>query len=119
MTKKNYLESLSTQNGDSAAVIELEAKYNCKFAEIVRKIITSAGETIFFDDDWRVLSTDEMRDAEHDLHVDFVKLGFLPLFDCGENDFIVYHTQDETYSMFNIVDECVFSEHKHLEEIIK
>ena len=119
MTKQEYLESLDAVQVDKAKVDQLEEQYGCSFPEVVAKVISSAPETIFFDDEGRILSFDEMTDAEKDLHIAFSKLGLLPLADCGENDFIVYHVQDGVYSFFNIVDECAFRKRDSLEEILR
>lgn len=85
--------------------------------EIVKKIISSVDDTIFLEEDWRILSLSEIEDAEKDLHIEFGEKGILPLVDCGENDFIVYHFQDEIWSKFNIVDEVIFQKKNTIEEL--
>ena len=42
----------------------------------------------------------------------------IPLIDCGENDFIVYHFVDKIWSKFNIIDETVFKKNS-LKELLK
>ncbi len=44
---------------------------------------------------------------KNDLHVSFKDKEIIPLIDCGENDFIVYHFMDKIWSKFNIIDETV------------
>ena len=119
MIKKDYLSHLDTVVIDKAMVSQLEKKYDCVFPERIAQVISRATDTIFFEDDSRMLSFSEMLDAEKDLHTEFVKLGLLPLADCGENDFIVFHVKDGTYSVFNIIEECDFKRKDSLEALLK
>ncbi len=119
MTKKEYLQRLAAIKVNSKKVKKVETSYGTELPEIIRKIVTSADETIFFDDGFRILSLDEICDAEKDLHVNFKEKGIIPLADCGENDFIVYHFEDEIWSKFNIIDETVFKKKSGFEELLK
>ena len=65
-----------------------------------------------------ILSYAEIVDAEKQLHVAFKDKGMIPLIDCGENDFIVYHFEKEIWSKFNIVDETVFAKRNSVEDIL-
>lgn len=119
MTKKEYLDRLSNMKVDDSKINKINKIYQAELTEIIKKIISNNKEPVFFDDDWRVLSFDEIIDAQHDLHIDFKERGIIPLIDCGENDFIVYHFRDKIWSKFNIVDEIVFKKKKSLEELLK
>lgn len=105
MTGKEFLSSLESQKIDFKIVEEIEKKYGFEIPEVVQKIISASVESVFFDDDWRTLSVDEILDASEDLHVDFEGQMLLPIVDTGENDFIVYHAEDDTWSKFNIIEE--------------
>lgn len=52
------------------------------------------------------------------MHIAFKDKGIIPLVDCGENDFIVYHFKAKIWSKFNIIDETVFQK-KRFEELLK
>lgn len=119
MTRSEYINALARLKIDSSKVSKLEKDYEASFPNTVKKIISNADDTIFFDDEYRVLSFDEVEDAEKDLHVDFKSKGIIPLLDCGENDFIVYHFKDDFWSKFNIIDETVFKKKKSLDELLK
>ena len=119
MTKKEYIEQLSTKQIDEKKVEQIRSIYEPKLSETVKKIISNADESIFFDDEYRMLSYQEIVDAQADLHVDFKKKGLIPVADCGENDFIVYHMADNSWSKFNIIDETVFKKRNLLEELLK
>lgn len=73
-------------------------------------------EPIFFDDDnfYRLLSLQEILDAETDMNVSFKKIGVLPLVDCGDNDYLSYDFRDYTWCKFNIVEEFKYSSKKSL-----
>ena len=95
----------------------VEETYEGKFADIVNKIISTCDKTLFIDST-RLLTYNEILNAEEDLGVNFIQLQLLPLFDCGDNDFIVYHISKKCWSLFNIIDECVFKETNTLEELL-
>lgn len=118
MTGKEYLSSLESVKPDTKKVDKIISLYANNLPEIVLKIVSDSQEPVFLDDDSRVLSYDEIVDAENDLHVGFKEKGILPLVDCGENDFIVYHFADKTWSKFNITDETVFRKKNSLEELL-
>ena len=83
------------------------------------KLSQRAGESVFLDGGVRILSFDEIVAAKKDLHIEFKAKGMIPIVDCGENDFIVYHFNDNIWSKFNIVDESVFKKKKSIEELLK
>lgn len=116
MTGKDFLLQLNNQLVNKDAIKEIEAKYGIQLPVIVQKIISYSQESIFFENDWRTLSIKEVLDASEDLHVDFGELKILPLFDTGDNDFIVYRFESDTWSKFNIIDECFFKNKNLLEE---
>lgn len=112
MTRQEFLSSLRSQIIDLKIVKKVEKKYGFEIPEIVQKIISASIESIFFDDGWRTLSVSEVLDASEDLHVHFEERMLLPVIDTGENDFIVYHAEDDTWSKFNIIEECHFKTKK-------
>lgn len=119
MTKKEYLESVLKSNIDDSKVGKVESLYGRKMPDIIRRIVSNNDEAEFFDDGIRFLSLNEILDAETDLHINFSALGMIPIADCGENDFIVYHFKDHTWSKFNIIDETVFKKKADLLELLK
>ena len=118
MNAKEYLSNVMHQSIDEMKTTILEKQYHMQFPEIIKHMISCNNDPIFFDDK-RVLSYREMMDAEKDLHVDFSGRGIFPVIDCGENDFIVYHSSKNNWSIFNIVDEISFKQREQLEELLK
>ena len=106
MTKTEFLLSLEIQEIDFNLVRKIEHKYGFEIPEIAQKIISASTESIFFEKNWRTLSVEEILDASADLHVDFEGQKILPVIDTGENDFIVYHANNDAWSKFNIIEEC-------------
>lgn len=119
MKKNEYLNSLEFVAIDAKKIEKIQRTYSVDLPEVIRKMITVANKPLFFDDGTRMLSFEEIVDAEKDLHVAFKEKGIIPLVDCGENDFIVYHFRDRIWSKFNIVDETVFKKKNKLEELLK
>ncbi|MCI8713517.1 MAG: hypothetical protein HFH23_14900 [Ruminococcus sp.] len=118
MTNKEYLESIEGLHINNAKVSKIESLYGTEMSEIIKRIISNNDRTIFLEE-CRVLSYDEIVDAEVDLHVDFKGKQILPLFDCWDNDFMVYHYGTGKWSLSNIVDECVFEMRDSLAELLE
>lgn len=118
MTREEYLNKLGSipVNGDAASCAE--AVYGGTLPAEVKQILSFSKESIFFDDGFRALSLAEVLGAWRELHVDFRAQGLVPLFDCGENDFIVYHIRDNVWSKYNIVDGTVFKKRDKLEDLL-
>lgn len=118
MKKKEYLDWLANKNVDKKRVKKIQEVYRLILPVIIQKIISNNDESIFFDDEYRILSFREIVDANYDLHVDFKGKGLIPLVDCGENDFIVYLSNEEIWAKFNIVDETIFRRKNTIEEML-
>lgn len=119
MDKKEYFAKLELVSIDDKKMKTISELYSANLPEVLQKIISYAKDPIFFDDGIRILSYDEMIDAEEDLHIDFKRKGIIPVADCGENDFIVYHYNDSLWSKYNIIDESVFKKRRTIEELLK
>ncbi|MCD7855345.1 MAG: hypothetical protein LUG66_06995 [Clostridiales bacterium] len=118
MTKKEYLKEIGKCKISTERVRKLEDIYEYKICETIKQIISYSDKSVFFDDGSRILSFSEIAEAENDLHVDFIKLKIIPVVDCGENDFIVYHFDSNSWSLFNIIDECTFKERASIDKLL-
>lgn len=116
MSLSEYVTWLETQDINESVVSEITMKYHCDLPKIIKKILSSNKETIFLSGERRILSYDEVLQAKDQLHVDFIAYGIIPLIDCYDNNFIVYDYKNNTWNMFNIVDECIFDTKKSLED---
>mgnify|MGYP005773220979 CR=1 FL=1 len=117
MNKNEFLKTVTETNINYNIIKEIEQIYGCLSSSTVKQLVSVQKETLFFDD-FRLLSNDEIINATEQLHVDFVTKNILPLIDCGDNDFIVFHIKTNKWSRFNIVDECSFKERDSLEEVL-
>lgn len=118
MVRKEYIDFISAKKTNEKRIKKINDIYETSFPEVVNLIISNSDETIFFDDGYRVMGFNEIAEAEQDLHVDFKNKKIIPLFDCGENDFIVYNFEDDLWSKFNIVDETIFKKRDTLKELL-
>ena len=119
MTRNEYLREVMNCVVNDVKLSKIEEIYGEIKNEAARKIVSNADETLFLDNDWRVLSYSEIEEANNDLHVDFTGKKLLPLFDCSENDFVVYRIADDDWAKFNIVDESLFMVSPKLEVLFK
>ena len=112
-----YFESITKKEIDLGKVEKIQNIYNKVLPEEVQRIVSNAESSIFLDD-VRILSYKEILNAEYDLHVDFKTKQMIPLADCGDNDFVVYHFDTHEWSKFNIIDEVTFKKRKTLAEVL-
>lgn len=117
MRKKEYLEEILKANINNDKVVRIQNLYGAELPEIIKRIISNSDESQFFDDDTRILSDAEILDAKQDLHIDFKSKGIIPIADCNENNFIVYHFNDNIWSKFNIVDESVYNKKESFSDL--
>lgn len=118
MTTDEFIRYISSKNIDDDKVDQIKEVYGADLSELVKSIISSSDENIFLDTGVRLLSYQEILSAEKELGVEFKSKGIIPLFDCNDNDFIVYHYNDDTWSKFNIVDETIFKKADNLTDLI-
>ena len=117
MTKQDFLNKVMNSIVCAEKVSAIQTIYKNYFPDILAKLISFSDESVFFDDEWRSLSFDEIRDAEQDLHVSFSEKGLIPVLDCGENNFIVFQFSDSSWAKFNIIDEVLFKKKDKLSEL--
>jgi hypothetical protein len=120
MNLKKTLSNLNDVIIDDNFVQDIEKIYNSKLSETVKRILSLTKETSFYEDKplLRGLSKSEILNADDDLSVGFQDMGLLPIFDIGDNDFIVYSISENLWCLFNIVDEIVFKNAKELSELL-
>ena len=119
MTNSEFFQYLTNVPIAECKVAQVQSIYHAELPEIIQKIVSCCEEPVFLDNDIRILSLSEILNAEEELHVPFVTKKILPIADCCDNDFIVYHLSDHSWSRFNIVDETSFMNRNHLEELLK
>ena len=95
---------------DEALVEQVQKNYEMELPQVVKHILSLHHEVSFYDDIplLRGLSFHEILTANEDLKVDFIAQSLLPVFDIGDNDFVVYDFSEQVWCLFNIVDEVKF-----------
>ena len=99
-------------------VDQIQSHYADRFPEFIQKMLSFIDDVVFLDNSYRLLSFEEVLNAEDEMNVRFSDIGVLPLIDCGDNDFISFGTKDETWFVFNIVDEISFRKRESLSELL-
>ena len=120
MKLSEVLIKLSDVTIDQTFVRSIETKYNAKLTDEVKKIISLNADTVFYDDKevLRGLSNSEILNATEDLQVDLICKSLLPVFDTGDNDFIVFDLSENCWYLFNIVDEVKFKKATTISEYL-
>lgn len=118
MDYKTFINGLNKQEIDNSNVQEIKKMYSTDINAEVASVISCLDETVFFDSDGflRLLSFQEVLDAEADFNVVLVSNGILPLFDLGDNDYLSFDFSKGMWCKFNIVDEIGFAYKSHLSE---
>jgi len=121
MELKEILKDLNKVQTDNFLVNKIETLYKTELPNDLKKIVSLNKDTIFYEDKdmLRGLSFNEILNASDDLEVGFIELNLLPLFDIGDNDFIVYNFKKKCWSLFNIVDEILFRETSDLLDYLR
>ena len=120
MKLKDELSDLVKIKIDTDFVNRLEKAYRVSLPIEVKRLVSLSKETVSYDDFplLRGLSHAEISDASSDMAVDFIGKGILPLFDTGENDYIVYDIIEKTWCKFNTVDDVKFSKSKTISALL-
>ena len=105
MNRKEFLHIIEKSKIEEETVSKIENQYRHQVPQVIKEIVSYSQDSVFFEDGYRTLSVSEILEASTDLHIDFVNQGMIPIIDCGENDFIVYHFEESLWSKFNIIDE--------------
>ena len=119
MDKEQFLHAISNNIIDSNKVSAIQKIYGFTSTEEIEKLISICGEPIFIGNECRLLAFSEIQNASEELHVDFVRQKILPLFDCFDNDVIVWHFDEQKWSLYNITDQVSFKVKEHLSELLK
>lgn len=117
MTNEEYMNQVKGLEINREKAAEVEKVYHTEFPLFVQAIISNVNQPVFLED-CRVLAYSEIINAKEDLKVDFAAKKIIPLIDCGENDFIVYHFDTKKWSMYNIIENCSFREKESLDELL-
>lgn len=97
----------------------LALAFHSVIPDAVVSLAASMPEGAFFDGDFcRKMGVEEILGAPNFLHVDFPNHGIVPVFDCGDNDFICFRFADGRWVKFNIVDELTFRDSADWIELI-
>ena len=118
MTKEEFLKRMYDTEINASFVQKIETKYACNLPNDVKKILSVSKEQLFFDEERRLLSSNEIENASEQLHVDFQKLGLLPIIDAYENDFISFNYKKKNWCYFNVNDNSIFTENKTKEALL-
>jgi len=65
------------------------------------------------------LSHNEILNASEEFNVDFIGLQLVPVFDTGDNDYIVFDIKNGNWCKFNIVDSIQFKQKSLLNELFR
>jgi hypothetical protein len=117
MTINDFMAQLKTGKADISVFKQIEARYKATETDAPVLIFSFLKDGVFLNDRkfLRLLSLDESIKATEELHVDFINLNIIPIFDIMDNDFICYDFNNKIWCKFNIIDEVRYDESMQLE----
>lgn len=119
MTTSQFIDTIRHGKPVAERFAVLERCYKASLSDEAR-IVSSLESPVFWDgrEVCRLMSLSEIAHAASDLHVDFTKLGLIPFFDRGDNNFIVYMPGPHQWAMFNIHDETLWEQGQPLQKLL-
>jgi len=116
MKLRDALAKLNNVKVDKEIIGQIEALYKTKFSGELEKVITLNKDGVSYDDKsiFNGLSANAILNAYNDLYIDFVSLNLVPLFEIGDNEYIVYNLKKRCYALYDISDDDEYSEESNL-----
>jgi len=118
---KEALKELDKVEIDNSLISEIENLYEVELPDELKKIISLNKEGVLYNDMEYLqgLSSEDILDESDDFASECTELDLLPLFDIGENIYIVYNLQKNCWSKFNSSEEDLFEETQNLLDYLK
>ena len=119
MKISEFLSNLESVKINTDNVRYIEDKYQIEISEEMKQVISSIEEDVFFEEGCHIFSFEEVMNDSENLGADFLDYKLIPLVDCYDNDFITYNFSDKSFTMFNIIDNCVFNSGRTFKELLE
>jgi len=116
MKLRDALVKLDNVEIDKAVTSEIETLYKAKFPIELQKVISLNKDGVSYDEKsvFNGLSSNAILKAYDDLYIDFVGLNLVPLFEIGDNEYIVYDLKKKCYALYDISEDDEYSEERDL-----
>lgn len=121
MKLAKFLNEVYQKSTNEELIEKIENAYNCKLNSQAKQIFSFSERQMFFEEKFflKLLSIDEILDASVDMNVDFKQFRIIPIIDTGDNNYIAYCVDTETWCRFNIVNEIVFDKKNSFTDLLK
>jgi hypothetical protein len=121
MNIHDFIGQIDCQSINVQVVEKIEQSYEVGLNDYIKKVLSINPNGLLFvsDDILRLLSHTEILEAPKDLSVDFIGLKLIPIFDTGDNDYIVFDIENNCWCKFNIVDAIKFKQRQSLNEFFR
>ncbi|MCF2556005.1 hypothetical protein JQM64_00370 [Fournierella massiliensis] len=113
MMHEEFFKLLENTSVNDETVASVESAYKLTLPDTLKKVLSVSTEDVFVDEK-RLLSLSEILSADIEYGTAFIAQKLIPVFDSMDNDFIVFDLQENTWTMFNIVDLCQFAKRELL-----
>ncbi len=106
----DFFQKIKNQKIDESKVEQVLEVYGGKLSEEAQRIVSICGDDSleFKDCKFRLLSLDEILNAEDVFDVFFLEYSLIPFVDCGDGNLIVYDIDNSYWTMYRICTQCDF-----------
>lgn len=99
----------------------VETIYSCSLPDFVKHLLSLSGEDIDYETKTGLIRklSDELITSPEELGGNLIELGFLPLFDLYDNDYLCYDFRNYSWCMFNTVNGLAYNKQLNFSDVLK
>ena len=114
---KTFIDNVKKQPINEEVVKSIEKAYYCSLPEELKHIV-SCDDNNRFGYDIKILSENEIINADDILKGELSSCNLIPIIDVFDDDFIAYDIENKKYVCINALDEIVFDSSDDLYELL-
>lgn len=118
MNKSEYISAVEKCSVISQKVEQVEAVYQTKVTDFLAKAISYADNSVFIEEEKRVLAYSEIIQLDKDYDNAFTTNGLIPLIDCYDGVFIVFVVSECMWAKYSTSDMSIFKKRSTMSEVI-
>jgi len=118
MNKSEYISTVENYDINHQKVEQIEAIYKTKVSGFLAKAISFADNSIFIEDEKRVLAFSEIIQLDKDYENTFTTNGLIPIIDCYDGVFIVFIVSESMWAKYSTSDMSIFKKRPIISELI-
>ncbi len=122
MKLTDEIQNVNSIEIDKEFIVKVEEVYSCKLPEFVKHILSIPHRQGGYEErpgSLRKLENDMILVASEEMQSDFKGSHLVPIFDFFDNDYLCYDCANNSWCMYNTVDDHSYNKHGALSELLK